>query len=326
MHQYWPKAGTAMTQYRPEARTALFSIQAPVGLFDVRKGASFKSNNPVMFAHNRVNTLRELKQLIPSHLGPEGQALTADDRLEYRPSWISENSHVWMTFEVHKRVMEGKVIEFYVEVRYIGCSSSFCSFVPPTAVAPSMLLALEDVAMCVYNSGDDSDYEDESSYASTEEDEEVSNTPTVGGPRLILPTSLPIPNLADVPSYFQQLDIDERYVEDPTMESVAVEYNTDGGAEFMVGHRMRNRDTVLMAVKNYIIRRNAEYRVVESDRLKCHCRCKHHTAGCPWMIRVALRQNLGYWYAMFFVLMSALRATSCLWPRPAARLRPKPVA
>ncbi|MED6140670.1 hypothetical protein PIB30_095526, partial [Stylosanthes scabra] len=50
------------------------------------------------------------------------------------------------------------------------------------------------------------------------------------------------------------------------MESVAVKYNTDGGVEFMVGHRMRNRDTVLMAVKNYSIRRNAEYMVVEEVR------------------------------------------------------------
>ncbi|MED6152642.1 hypothetical protein PIB30_093991 [Stylosanthes scabra] len=184
--------------------------------------------------------------------------------------------------------MDGKVMEFYAEVRHTGCSSSFRPFVPSTATAPSMLLALEDIAMWDYNSGGDSDYEDESSCASTEEDEEVPNTPKVGGPRLILPAPLPIPDLADVPSYFQQLDIDERFVEDPTMESVAVEYNTDEEAEFMVGHRMRNCDTVLMAVKNYSIRRNTEYRFVESDRFKYHCRCKHYTAGCPWMIRVAL--------------------------------------
>ncbi|MED6139320.1 hypothetical protein PIB30_082704 [Stylosanthes scabra] len=240
------------------------------------KGASFESDAPMMFAHNRVNTLWELKQLILSHLSLEGgrkignlayrfQALTADDRLKYRPSWISEDSHVWMTFEVHKRVMEDMVMEFYAEVRHTECSTSFHPFVPPTASAPSMILALEDVAMQDYNSRDDSDYEDESSHASTEEDEEVPNTPTVGGPQLILPAPLPIPDLAD------QLEIDERYVEDSPMESVAVEYNTDGEAEFMVGHRMRNRDTVLMAMKNYSIRRNAEYRVVESHRMKYHC-------------------------------------------------------
>ncbi|MED6174341.1 hypothetical protein PIB30_068162 [Stylosanthes scabra] len=143
------------------------------------------------WAYKRV--VRELKQLILSHHGSEGgreignlayqfQALIADDQLEYRPSWISEDSHVWMTFKVHKRVMEDKVMEFYAEVRHTGCSSSFRPFVLPTATAPSMLLALEDVAMRDYNSGNDSDYEDESSYASTEENEELPNTPMVGRP------------------------------------------------------------------------------------------------------------------------------------------------
>ncbi|MED6176872.1 hypothetical protein PIB30_092530, partial [Stylosanthes scabra] len=68
--------------------------------------------------------------------------------------------------------MEGRVMEFYAEVHHTGCSSSFRPFVPPTAAASSMLLTLKDIAMQLYNSGDDSDYEDESSYASTEEDKE----------------------------------------------------------------------------------------------------------------------------------------------------------
>ncbi|MED6187264.1 hypothetical protein PIB30_074784 [Stylosanthes scabra] len=193
------------------AHELFYFVVHPNGVIVQReKGASFESNGPVMFAHNCVKTLRELKQLILSHLGPERgrkignlayrfQAL----RLEYRPSWISEDSHVWMTFEVHKRVMKDKVMKFYAKVRHTGCSSSFRPFVPTTATAPSMLLALEDVALRDYNSGDDSDYEDESSYATMEEDEEVLNTLTVGGSRLILPAPLPILDLVDVSSYFQ---------------------------------------------------------------------------------------------------------------------------
>ncbi|MED6141184.1 hypothetical protein PIB30_100802, partial [Stylosanthes scabra] len=57
---------------------------------------------------------------------------------------------------------------------------------------------------------------------------------------------------------------------------------------------MRDREAVHTAVKNYSIRRNTEYRVVESDRIKYHCRCKHMEDGCPWSIRVVLRKNLGY--------------------------------
>ncbi|MED6119970.1 hypothetical protein PIB30_016558 [Stylosanthes scabra] len=142
-----------------------------------------------MFVHNRVNTLWEMKHLILSHLGPGDnrkighlayrfQALTAENRLEYRPSWISEDSHVWMTFEVHKRVMEGKVMEFYVEVRHTGSSSEFRQPGPSTTSSPSHLLALENVAMRDYNSEDDSDYEEESSCHSTEEDEDVSHQRT----------------------------------------------------------------------------------------------------------------------------------------------------
>ncbi|MED6220723.1 hypothetical protein PIB30_047600 [Stylosanthes scabra] len=129
-----------------------------------------------------------------------------------------------------------------------------------------------------YNSGEDSDYEEESSCHSTEEDEEVPNIPA-GCPRLVLPAPLPIRDFAKVPYFFQQLNIDTRHVDNLTMEVVDVEYNMDGGVKFMVGHRMRNREIVLMAVKNYSIQRNAEYKVVESDRLKYHCRCKHHESG-----------------------------------------------
>ncbi|MED6196258.1 hypothetical protein PIB30_045787 [Stylosanthes scabra] len=119
------------------AHELFYFVVHPNGVIVRReKGALFESNDPVMFAHNRVNTLRELKQLILYHLGSEVgreignlayqfQALTANDRLEYRPSWINEDSHVWMTFEVHKRVMDGKVMEFYrPTARHIICSSA----------------------------------------------------------------------------------------------------------------------------------------------------------------------------------------------------------
>ncbi|MED6141414.1 hypothetical protein PIB30_103146, partial [Stylosanthes scabra] len=108
-------------------------------------------------------------------------AITADDRLEYRPSWISEDSHVWMTFKVHKRVMEDRFMEFYVEVYQVVGSSGFCLFVPPTTHALIHVVALDDVAMQDYNFKDNSNYEEESLHHSTENDEEVPNTPTVGG-------------------------------------------------------------------------------------------------------------------------------------------------
>ncbi|MED6120173.1 hypothetical protein PIB30_018572 [Stylosanthes scabra] len=123
--------------------------------------------------------------------------------------------------------------------------------------------------------------------------------PATAGPgcsRYVLPTLPPIPRLEDVPCFFQQLDLDEEGAcDDPLKSGMCNDYNTDGGAELRVDHRMRNRDAVQTAIKNYNIRRNAEYRVIESDRTKYHCRCKHAEDGCLWRIRVALRHNLGYW-------------------------------
>ncbi|MED6115267.1 hypothetical protein PIB30_088794 [Stylosanthes scabra] len=79
--------------------------------------------------------------------------------------------------------------------------------------------------MVDYNSADNSNYDEESSCHSTEEDEDVPHTLFVGGPRLVLPASLPIPNLSEVQSFFQELDLDARHAEDSTMECVVAEYN-----------------------------------------------------------------------------------------------------
>ncbi|MED6217417.1 hypothetical protein PIB30_017477 [Stylosanthes scabra] len=79
----------------------------------------------------------------------------------------------------------------------------------------------------------------------------------------------------------RQLDLDAMRISDPLQAGLADYYNTDGGVEFRVGHWLRNQEAVHMAVKNYNVRRNAEYRVVESDRIKYHCRCKHAVDGCP---------------------------------------------
>ncbi|MED6142903.1 hypothetical protein PIB30_001670 [Stylosanthes scabra] len=157
---------------------------------------------------------------------------------------------------MHRRIMQDKFMEFLADVRNVGGSSGFRPYQLPAAPAPINIIPPD------YNSEEDSDYDDESSGHSTDEDELVPNTPTAGGSRLVLSAPKPIPALTDVPSLFQQLEIDVRHVEDPSMESVAVEYNMDGGVEFTVGHRMPNRKIVLTAVKNYSIRRNAEYKVI----------------------------------------------------------------
>ncbi|MED6123007.1 hypothetical protein PIB30_045275 [Stylosanthes scabra] len=134
--------------------------------------------------------------------------------------------------------MQDRFMEFCAKVHHVGGSSSFRPFVPQAVPSPINVAPPDDVA-----SADDSDYEDESSCHRTEEDEDVLNTPSVRGPRL-------------------ELDLDTRYAEDPSMKYVADEYNIDEGVEFRVGYKMQNRPAVFMSMKNYSIRRNAEYKLL----------------------------------------------------------------
>nr|XP_025692799.1 uncharacterized protein LOC112795056 [Arachis hypogaea] len=73
--------------------------------------------------------------------------------------------------------------------------------------------------------------------------------------------------------------------------------NTVGGSstEFQIGQSFQNKDEAVLSVKDYSIRRGVDYRVIESDHLKYHGKCKEFGKGCSWLIRVALRARKGTW-------------------------------
>ncbi|XP_015953329.1 uncharacterized protein LOC107477772 [Arachis duranensis] len=73
--------------------------------------------------------------------------------------------------------------------------------------------------------------------------------------------------------------------------------NTVGGSstEFQIGQSFQNKDEAVLSVKDYSIRRGVEYRVIESDHLKYHGKCKQFGKSCTWLIRVALRARKGTW-------------------------------
>ncbi|XP_025692577.1 uncharacterized protein [Arachis hypogaea] len=72
---------------------------------------------------------------------------------------------------------------------------------------------------------------------------------------------------------------------------------TVGGSstEFQIGQSFQNKEEAVLSVKDYNIRRGVEYRVIESDHLKYHGKCKEFGKGCTWLIRVALRARKGTW-------------------------------
>ncbi|XP_057730305.1 uncharacterized protein LOC130945615 [Arachis stenosperma] len=72
-------------------------------------------------------------------------------------------------------------------------------------------------------------------------------------------------------------------------------YNWGSSTEFQIGQSFQNKDEVVLSVKDYSIHRGVEYRVIESDHLKYHGKCKEFGKGCSWLIRVALRARKGTW-------------------------------
>ncbi|XP_020970082.1 uncharacterized protein LOC110268336 [Arachis ipaensis] len=65
--------------------------------------------------------------------------------------------------------------------------------------------------------------------------------------------------------------------------------------ELEVGLKFLNRESAMLAVKNYNIRRSAEYKVVESDQSRYVCRCKQFGDRCRWMVRVAKTRSCRFW-------------------------------
>ncbi|XP_016206040.1 uncharacterized protein LOC107646365 [Arachis ipaensis] len=86
----------------------------------------------------------------------------------------------------------------------------------------------------------------------------------------------------------QQLDLD------PTFGGQGLHKENIYG-KFQIGQSFQTKEEVVLSVKDYNIRHGAEYRVMESNHLKYHRRCKEFENGCTWMIRITLRQRKGNW-------------------------------
>ncbi|XP_057720667.1 uncharacterized protein LOC130935110 [Arachis stenosperma] len=204
-------------------------------------------------------------------------------------------------FDIHGRIMVEQVMELSAEVGHNGggpsVHSTFVQDDRPLAPLPIHVVISVDEAEegeeesdedYVANSGD-SDLSD-----SGDKNECVPETPVPTAARHVLPPPLLIPALSTVPSHYHSLELDAMHERTLFLDTGEEDYNLDDGVKFRIGHKFRSREAVLQSVKNYNIRRSAEYRVVESDLLKYHVQCRQVDNGCQSSLRVALRQNLGY--------------------------------
>ncbi|RYR71010.1 hypothetical protein Ahy_A02g005317 [Arachis hypogaea] len=65
--------------------------------------------------------------------------------------------------------------------------------------------------------------------------------------------------------------------------------------EFSMGIEFSFRKAVIMAMKDYTIRRGVDYRVYESEPLTFYVKCTQYESGCDWMIRVSMIRRKYCW-------------------------------
>ncbi|RYR74095.1 hypothetical protein Ahy_A02g008712 [Arachis hypogaea] len=250
-------------------------------------GVTFVCQGPILFRTQRVETLSDLKSLKLSKFG--GTQARKIGRVAYRLlAPMGNGVFQFQLFRLHRR------LACATDVRHSWEDHNDRPLAPP----PIHVAILEhEVEEGEEESDEDyvADNADSKSSNGGDEDEFVPETPVGAVPRHVLLPPHPILALSAVPSHYHSLDLDTMHERIPIYDTCGVDYNLDGGVEFQIGHRFRSQEAVLQGVKNYSIHRSAEYRMIESDWLKYHVQCRQANSGCQWSLRVALRQNLGYW-------------------------------
>ncbi|XP_057730469.1 uncharacterized protein LOC130945785 [Arachis stenosperma] len=250
------------------------------------EGVIFESDKIVMLRTYWVDSMDALNTILLSNMGGVGTkevGQVAYRFLNVLPNggftnwlfWIDGDQHVRIMFNVHARLIPQHVMELYAAIRNVVVSGGLSLSTPK--VMPLKAVPIHYAQP--YGSADEDNSKGDSTYVAgsrsssdtASEDEFVPETPSGGVGRFLLPPPLAIPRLSDGPSHYQTLNLDAMQADNLLNPGNGEDYNTNGGVEFQVGHRFRNREAILMAVKNYSIRRNARYRVLESDRLKYHC-------------------------------------------------------
>ncbi|XP_015932078.1 uncharacterized protein LOC107458382 [Arachis duranensis] len=276
-------------------------------------GVIFECENLILLRTQHVNSLSKLKSLILSNadgtetreVGRVGHRVLAslgNGVFRFQLFRLLGDKHVQLMFDIHGRIMAEQVMKFSADVGDIGGGGSIHStYVQddrPLA-PPPIHVAIPVADMELDEEDSDEEYIAESGDSDSSEagdDKEfVLETPAKAAVRYVLSPPHLIPALSDVPSHYHTLDLDAMHERILFSNMGEEDYNLDGVIEFRVGHKFKCRDAVMQGVKNYSIFQSAKYWVIKSDRLKYNVQCRQAANGCPWNLRIALRQNLGYW-------------------------------
>ncbi|XP_015948901.1 uncharacterized protein LOC107473828 [Arachis duranensis] len=239
----------------------------------------------------------------------------------YQKMHIKSDQHVSMMFSYHRSIGSIYSMELCVKLQDVGGSSSSSNNVEEMRnsgagegipfldigrgrspsfnafVAPAQNTEISDRrpfpnVHVAYPEGmadglADSSEEDEIENDSGEEADVVPETQPVQGDRVIPSVVEPI-NVARVgglssgtPDHYLHLSLGP--MNSTNAEDIPSNYGLTGEMELEVGLKFLTKDAAMLAVKNYNIRRSAEFKVVESDHTRYVCRCKLFGDQCSWM-------------------------------------------
>ncbi|RYQ83312.1 hypothetical protein Ahy_B10g101963 isoform C [Arachis hypogaea] len=205
----------------------------------------------------------------------------------YQKMQIKADQHVSMMFSYHRSIGSIYSLELCLNLQDIGGSSSSSNnvegvgnrgagdFVPDRDTNTSDEDEIEDF------SGDEADVVPETQPLHGDDVPPTRVEPVGGG------------GSSSMPSHYLSLNLGAMH--STNVEDRPSTYPVSGEMELEVGLKFLNRESAMLAVKNYNIRRSAEYKVVESDQSRYVCRCKQFGDRCRWMVRVAKTRSCRFW-------------------------------
>ncbi|XP_016172646.1 uncharacterized protein LOC107615038 [Arachis ipaensis] len=96
----------------------------------------------------------------------------------------------------------------------------------------------------------------------------------------------------DRPDHFTRLNLDAM-ISDWSFTQGGPE--EDPSNEFEVGQQFKDMEEVMLAVKQYNIRRAMDYKIVESDQLRYNAQCIQFGTSCNWSILISYRRKQEKW-------------------------------
>ncbi|XP_015964954.1 uncharacterized protein LOC107488696 [Arachis duranensis] len=285
------------------------------------EGITFVCDDPLWIMIPPQTSLQDLKNLILMHTGMVGKKeitkltyripVAVANSFSYQKMQIKADQHVSMMFSYHRSIGSIYSLELCLNFQDIGGSSSSSNNVEGVRNRPADDFGLvQNVSIREARPASFThlgvDRVSEAANAYTSDEDEIEDFS--GDDPEVVPETQPLHGNAvpstrvepegggvssSTPAHYLSLNLGAMH--STNAEERPSSYPLSGEMELEIGLKFLNRKTAMLAVKNYNIRKSAEYKVVESDQSRYVCRCKHFGDQCRWMVRVAKTRSCRFW-------------------------------